>query len=302
MGIEPAYMHTDIYDAYLQATEWRNDVIYVAPDSHVWTGTDGTIGGNIAWAKDCTHLIGMCPGTRGGGNRARFGHSTGTAANMLTVSGHNNLFKNLYWMHGSSVGGASDVTCMTVSGSRNVFDCCHIASPMDPTQGADADLAPLVVSGSQNYFKDCQIGVTNAVRHGSGNTASVKLEITGGSSNVFENCIFLMGAASASPFFVDVTYAGAAASQVLAYFLNCQFVNCGRADLYSLTYGVNMTPALAKENILYFDNRCSFVGVDDVVAATREDTVWWGGSGANADVTAIGDDIGLGLAMHPNVS
>jgi len=97
-----------------------------------------------------------------------------------------------------------------------------------------------------------------------------------------------------------VTYAGVAASQVLAYFLNCQFLNCGRADLYSLTYGVNMTPALAKENLLYFDNRCSFVGVDDIVAQNREDTIYWGGAGANPDTAAIGDDINLGMAQMIN--
>jgi len=216
-------------------------------------------------------------------------------ANFITVSGSSNIFHALYWMHGSATGGASDVTAWTISGSRNVFNLCSPAGPMDATQAASANYAGVVLSGSLNHFKDCAFGAANALRR---TTASTNLKISGGSWNVFENCTFFMGAAAATPYFINVSDAGVTGSVFRAIFLNCRFLNAGRADIYKLTVGIQMTPAYTTENHLFFDNRCTMYGVTDIVAAANEGQIIWGGAGASPDSVAIGDDLNLGIAQY----
>jgi hypothetical protein len=52
---------------------------------------------------------------------------------------------------------------------------------------------------------------------------------------------------------------------------------------------------------LFFDNRCTFVNVDDIVATGSSAKISWGGAGANPDTGAIADRKQLGIAQIPVV-
>lgn len=291
--------NTGPYGPYNASVTYRNDVTLVAPDSHTWYGDSDTAGAALTWSKYCTHMIGMAPFSKGGGPRSRFGHSGYTMANFMTMSGWNNLFKNLYWMHGSSTGGASDVTVATISGAYSRFESCHFGGPNDQTQASSANYAQIVSSGSQNYFKDCLFGGMNAIHRDAANTI---LKLTGGQGLVFEDCIFWSRSAATTPYFINVSAASTGGCW-RAIFLNCQFINMTPLDgSYQLAVGIVSTPTAADENYLYFDNRCSFAGCTDVIVNGQEGIVYWGSAGSNPDTTAIGDDKALGLAQNPESS
>lgn len=300
-NINPELIHTDTWAAYRHTTTYRNDVIMVAPDSHTWVGDNGVAGAALTWAKSCTHMIGMAPFSKGGGMRSRFGHSGYTMANFVTISGHSNLWANLYFMHGSSTGGASDVTTLTVSGARNVFKGCHFAGPNDQTQASSANYKQLVLSGTQNYFKDCSFGGFNAIHRDAANCI-LNLPASGGQGNVFEDCIFWSRTADTDPYFINMS-GSTTGGCWRAIFLNCQFINMTPLHgSYAMAVAIASTPTEGDENYLFFDNRCTFAGCTDIIANGKEGIVVWGGAGANPDTTAIGDDKALGLAQNPEQS
>lgn len=292
---------TKLSEAEAACTTKQNDVILVTPESHLWYGDDDTAGAALTWDKHNTHMIGMAPFSKGGGMRSRFGHSGYTMANFMTVSGSNNLFKNLYWMHGSSTGTSSDVTLLTLTGHRNIFAGCHFGGPNDQTQASSANYAQIVITGGQqNYFKDCLFGGMNSVHRDAANTI-LKLNTGQNANNVFEDCVFWSRAAATTPYFINIAAAATTGGCWRAIFLNCQFINLTTLHgSYDLAVAIASTAAESDENYLYFDNRCSFAGVTDIIADAAEEIIWWGGAGPNPDSAAIGDDINLGLAQHAN--
>ena len=288
---------TGPYGPYNACVTYENDVVLVANDAHTWVGDSGVEGDALTWSKYCTHMIGLAPFSKGGGPRARFSHSGYAMANFLTMSGWNNLFKNLYWMHGSATGGASDVTLATISGAYSVFERCHFGGPNDQTQASDADYAQIVSSGSQNYFKDCLFGGMNAIHRDAANTI---LKFSGGGGVVFEDCIFWSRSAATSPYFINISSTSTGGIW-RAIFLNCQFINMSTLHgSWDLAVGITSTPGESDENYLYFDNRCSMAGVTDIIADANEEMVKWGGAGASPDTSAINDRVNLGIAGIPN--
>ena len=276
----------------------RNDTILITPESHVWYGDTHSTGEALTWDKQNTHMVGLSPYTKGGAMRSRFGHSGAIMANFMTISGSNNMLANLYWMHGSSTGAAADVNMMTYTGHRNVARGCHFSGPNDTTQSASANYTGFILSGTSthNYFKDCLFGGFNAVKRGA--NAQLTLSTTG-AGNVFEDCLFICGAAGTTTEFIDWSAATGALGTTTAFFLNCQFVNSYPRALIADAI-VIPTLTEASDSLLYFDSRCQFVGVSDITVSGKEDLVWMGHTypSYNQGTTAP-DWKQLGLAGHP---
>lgn len=295
--------HIDVtgpYKSYIKCTTYGNDVVVVMPDSHTWYGDSDTVSTVLTWAKYCTHMIGMAPFSKGGGPRARFGHTGYTMANFFTMSGWNNLFQNLYWMHGSATGGASDLVCGTVTGAYNVFKQCHFGGPNDATQAATAGYKTLMLTGSQNYFKDCLFGSQNAVRRAAANTI---LDLSSGSNNVFEDCLFTSSSnGSTAPYFINVSAVAGASGVHRAIFLNSQFVHCGPASGSDLAVAIVGTILESSYEYLYFDNRCSFSGVTNLIVEGKEGIIRWGAAGTSSDTSALNDRLGVGIAKNPETT
>lgn len=293
--------HTKISQAEAAMTTKRNEILLITPESHVWYGESDVATASLTWDKHNTHIVGMAPFSKGGGCRARFGHSGSSMASFMALSGSNNLLKNLYWMHGSSDGTSADLNLMTLTGHRNVFEGCHFGGPNDATQAVQAAYAQMIFTGAQqNYFKDCLFGGMNSV-HRTGANTILKLNTGQNTNNVFENCVFWSRAAATTPYFINLAAAATTGGCYRAIFLNCQFMNLTNLHgSYDLAVGIKTTATEGDENYLYFDNRCSFAGITHLIADNAEEMIWWGGAGANSDTTGIGDDIALGLAQHYN--
>lgn len=272
--INDANFHTYISKAEAAMVSGRNDVCVVLPGSNPWRGDLDATAAALTWDKSNTHLVGLDPADAAGYNRARFSHSGYTMANFMTVSGDCNLFKNLRWMHGSSTGGAADVTCITVNGAGNRFENCGFAGPNDATQAASANYNGVIVSGSHNYFKNCMFGSQNDVDRS--NTSSVlKFATTCSSWNVFENCLFRSrsGGGQATAYFINDAVTDTVVDYT-AIFLNCQFLHQGTALTYAILKANNASRKL------YFDARCTFANVGDIVNATEQAQIHCGAGGA----------------------
>lgn len=295
--------HIDVtgpYASYTKCTTYGNDVVVVMPDSHTWVGDAGVAGTVLTWAKYCTHMMGMAPFSKGGGPRARFGHTGYTMANFLTVSSWDSLFQNLYWMHGSATGGANDLICVTVSGAYNIFKDCHFAGPNDATQAATAGYKTISLTGSQNYFKNCLIGGQNAVRRAAANSL---LNIATGANNVFEDCLFTSSSnGNTTPYFINISGLAAASGVHRAIFLNTQFVHCGPASGSDLAVAIVSTGLESSYEYLYFDNRCSFSGVTNLIVEGKEGIIRWGAAGTSSDTSALNDRLGVGIAKNPETT
>ena len=292
--INEANLHTSISAAEAASVTARNDVVLVTPDSHAWKG-DLDVGGEaLTWDKTSTHVLGLSPTSKAGYNRARFSHSGYTMANFMTVSGDDNCFKNLRFMHGSSTGGASDITCVTVSGAGNRFENVAFAGPNDATQAASANYLGVSLSGSHNYFKNCMFGSVNDVDRSAANTM---LNFTTGCGgwNIFEDCVFRSrsGGGQSTAYFINDKVTDTVVDYT-AIFLNCKFLHQGTA------LAVGITKAANTSRKLFFDNQSTFSNVTDVIADARAGEVWWGGGGANPDGAAAYDGLYLGLARVVN--
>lgn len=292
-GVTSGSIYTSIYQAENSRTTGRNDTILVTPESHAWRGDADATGAALTWDKTNTHIIGLSPTSKAGYNRARFSHSGYTMANFMTVSGDDNCFKNIRFMHGSSTGGASDVTCITVSGAGNRFEKVAFAGPNNATQAASNNYKGINISGSHNYFKDCMFGSVNDVDR-SGTGAILYFAAACGAWNIFENCVFRSrsGGGQAGAFFITDAVTDTVVDYT-AIFLNCQFIHAGT----DLTLAISKAANASRK--LYFDNRCTFVGVTDIVADARNAEVLWGAAGSSPDGSALNDKLYLGIGQTP---
>lgn len=289
-----ANLHTYVSEAEAAMVTQRNDVMLVTPASHAWRGDAHATATLLTWDKSNTHMLGMDPAPLAGYSRARFSHSSYTMANFMTVSGDCNKFKNLRWMHGSSTGGASDVTCITVSGAGNVFENCAFAGPNNATQAAASAYRGVVVSGSHNYFKNCMFGSVNDVDRSAAN-ALLQFITTCGAWNIFENCVFRSrsGGGQTTAIFIDDACT-ATVQDYTGIFLNCQFIHKGSG---TGNLAVGITKAANTSRYLYFDNRCSFVGVSNIVTSGQEASILWGSAGTGPDQAAAFDNKHAGVAQ-----
>lgn len=288
-----ANLHTSIWKAETALVTQRNDVVLVTPESHTWLGDLGATVTTLTWDKQSTHLLGMDVGGKGGYQRARFAHSVvWTDVALLTVSGASNTFKNLRITHGVNT---HDHTLLDLTGSGNSFINVCFAGPSTAAQALSTDYLPVKVSGSHNYFKDCVFGTANAVYREGINSL---LYLSGaGSFNIFEDCIFTDISSLTTPFFIN--WASSETTRPNAIFLNCQFIHGRPVTSSNFVYAITDTSHL--NNRLFFDNRCTFVNVDDIVATGSSAKISWGGAGANPDTGAIADRKQLGISQAPVV-
>lgn len=243
-------LHTTVVDAYSAAgvKNGNNNTIFLTPDSHSQTAA-------LAFNKNMTHLVGMYPEAFQN-QRSRLTQAA-VLASFVAVSGYGNLFKNLYFQYGE-VTSSSNLNCLTDTGGRNSYINCHFligdAAMLD---SANFDLIRL--GSNEIYFKNCFFG-GDTVAMTNGNLVEFQASADPPRS-VFENCIFLMYADAADPFFLK-TVAGL--GRCLIIFKGCQFINVGT----TLNYGIDGT-GLGNAKMV-FDQNCSFHGVTAPIAAAHE--------------------------------
>ena len=239
--IPASRLHTSILDAYdaVGRKNATNSVVVVSPDSH-------SLAASPTFDKNMTHIVGNYPPTRMN-MRARFEMSTAFTP-MLTISGYGNLFKNLYFMHGTA---AADLVGLLITGHRNTFENVHFLSPQNALQGSESGWIGIHLNTvAETYFKNCFFG-NNTIAQDEASTL-FKMS-TGCGVAIFENCVFMqritIGQTDPYLFTIDNT-----TDTGLCIFKNCDFI----ADPGHGTPAVAFKFSGSAKGRAMFDGRCQF--------------------------------------------
>ena len=277
-----------ITQAYSQATAGNNDVIFIVGNG----GTTATqrLTATLTWAKNATHMIGLTAPSLFA-QRARISNLTTATAEinpMMTVSASGCIFGNFSFFQG--VGQSSTAEqLVTITGSRNYFSRVHFGG-MGATAssgGAAAATSYCIkfdTGGSENLFEDCVIGL-DTVQRTAANASVLFAAGAGATRNVFRNCIFPMDGLNANtPYFIDAS--GAASVDRDNIWQNCYFYNAINSGATALSVGIN--PPTGNGTLVL--DKCTSVGL----------TAW---SGASSYVYATSPtataSAGGGLGTHP---
>jgi hypothetical protein len=198
----------------------RHDaVIYIAGSSSL------SLGAELVWDKNYTHLVGLCAPTMVG-QRARIFATAGNLdlTPLITVSATGCIVKNLYIFHG--VDDADALVNVQVSGQRNYFENVHFAGAGHTSNAIDG-AASLNLNGSaaENTFVNCTIGVDTVVAA----TGVTCLLLDGGTAtlhttrNIFKGCNFVLKAGAAGCSFIELMQITAIDRYTI--FDNCLFIN-----------------------------------------------------------------------------
>lgn len=278
---------TTISGAYALCTDKAGDVIYVLNDGNSSGSVRESAG--LVWAKDNTHLVGLCAPALN--QRSRVTPTSGTTdvdafTPMLTVSGIGNIFHNISFVQGNSEDAKASVGILC-SGERNYFSNISVLTGQHANQGDEAGTIWVHLTGDENVFEKCYIGTDTIAR--SAANSSVKFgtgaleEVT---RNVFRDCIFPMYADAASPFFINA--ANVADAQRWNLFERCNFINTGTSTLAAaVNWAANAGGYLCLKD-------CAFYGMTNVTAADSSVVLMYGTSGAS--VVDVGHYKGVDIA------
>ena len=255
--------------AYAKCTSGYGDTVYLLNDGGT-TGTARDVA--ITWAKNNTHLVGLCaPGLN---QRARISPpSTDTDVDAytpyITLSATGCVFANFSVFQGNSEDGKASVG-IKVTGHRNYFNNVGTITAAHANQADEASYQ-LQVTGSENVFDYCYIGQDTAAA--GNNAAYANLRFGSGADdeatrNIFRNCYFPMFADDTEPCFVRVV--GLTDIQRWNLFESCTFINTGTSTLDAAV----VTPGSVTGKLFFKD--CAFYGMTNVTAADNSDVQIYG--------------------------
>ena len=291
-GLSPDRAMDTVSAAYALAVDKRGDVIYLLNDGN----TSGTARetATITWAKDNTHLVGLCAPSMIS-QRSRISPPTSQTTIVtpqLTVSGDGCFFANIAFFEGTSEDSVAS-ECIRVTGSRNVFYNVAMMNMGDATNGHSGDETTSchlkISGGGENLFVECYIGLDTAAR--SDSNANVEF-LSATTRNIFRRCVFPAMADNAGVLFIKAD--GSGDIDRFALFDNCIFHNAINSTATTMTAAMNVH-ASAGGTIIVKD--CMLIGATD-----------WNASDSSVikllchsyDTTT--DDLNMGLGTNVDVS
>lgn len=219
-GKSPSQAFATVAAAHSAATANQNDVVLLYSESNTPASTTDYQSATLTWSKDLTHLIGVGPPTMFS-QRSRIAQlSTATGVSpLMDVTADGCIFRNFQVFHG--VADATSLVALRVTGTRNVFEGCHIAGMGDATMVTAGAASLKIDGGSENVFRGCVIGLDTISRDQ--NTNGEIWFDSGASRNFFEDC--LIDAYISNAGYEHVTVNDATAIDRGTYFKNCLFMS-----------------------------------------------------------------------------
>ncbi len=234
--------------AYAKCVANQNDTVLV-----VGGATSNTLSAALNWAKNYTHLVGVCAPTRAGQRARIFQLSTLTGASpLITVSASGCVFKDLYIFQG--VNDNTSLINVSVTGGRNYFENVHFAGGGHATQAVDGGASLKLDGAEENTFVRCTIGV-DTIAAGDG-MAGLLLDGEA-HRNVFEACNFTLWAGHAGAIFAEV--ADATGIDRYTIFRDCLFLNTSATGM---TQAFAIPAGMGAPRRIYLHN-CSLHGATD---------------------------------------
>ena len=243
--------------AYNKCTANQNDtVFYIAGSSSL------TLSAALTWAKNYTHLIGICAPTFAAQRARIFQLSTLTGASpLVTVSATGCIFKNLYTFQG--VNDATSLINYSVTGGRNYFENVHFAGGGHVTQAINGGASLLLNGAEENTFVNCTIGVDTVAAA----TGMVGLLFDGEAHrNLFKECLFTLYAGHTGAAFVEVV--DGTGIDRYNIFDNCLFVN-SNLDNFTMASAFVIPAFAANDSSRLLLKDCMVLGATKLDASDR---------------------------------
>jgi len=220
-GRSPADSFKTLARALDRAVANQNDIVFLFAESNTAGSTTDYQSSTLDWNKDMVHLIGVNAGSPfSQRSRVAFTSAYNTASNLFTVSAKVCYIANVEFFAG--VAGTSPTGCMQVTGSRNVFENCHIAG-IGHNNNDIAGAYSLYLNGVEEIrFKDCRIGL-NAIDAGSQANSEILMANTV-KNVIFQNTLIYRRIEHATNHPL-VKVAAATSLDELVLFDNCQFIS-----------------------------------------------------------------------------
>lgn len=275
-GKSPDQAFLTLAYAYSKLTADQNDILFL-----IGGASGATISDTLTWAKDYTHLIGLCaPGIN---RRARI-TTTGTdsAVAGLVVSASGCIFANFRISQETSLAAIGNIE---VTGARNYFSDVDIQMPIGTLALASATAYALKLNGAEECrFERCVIGIDTVVR-----TATQILLIDGDAKRIeFVDCDFVSASETAANVMVKINDTSAL-DRYLKFKGECVFSNFSVNHVVTLTQAFSI-PASCQTSDIIIGSLCNLVGIAEWDADDRAGT--WIGAPTGAAATQ-------GIAVKP---
>ena len=221
-GLAPDEALATLAAAYAKCTANQHDTIfYIAGSSSM------TLTAALDWAKNYTHLVGICAPTEIAQRARIFQLSTLTGASpLLTVSASGCIMKNFYIFQG--VADNTSLINVSVTGGRNYFENVHFAGGGHATQAVNGGASLKLDGAEENTFVNCTIGVDTV----DAATGMMGILFDGEAHrNMFRNCVVRIRAGNAGAGFVEVVDATGIDRDNT--FIDCLFLNNSATSLTS---------------------------------------------------------------------
>lgn len=217
----------NIEAAYAKCTTLKNDVVLL-----VANGTANTTTAQLAWAKNYTHLVGLCSPSVEPRSIVASAAALATTPFVL-VSGSGCVIKNVTFSHNTT--DALGLVCVSVTGSHNYFSNVHFSGGMGTN--AITGARSLSIDGDSNRFDRCRIGQDSAALP---NGAAGLVFLTDAAHNEFDDCMFLVTTAGTT--YAHVLITAAADIGAANIFRRCLFINHGAGvQAEAFTIGAALT-------------------------------------------------------------
>lgn len=244
-----------IATAYGKCVSGRGDVVCLVggPGSDGGTNNTNRLSANFDWAKDNTHLIGLCAPTMVS-QRSRIA-SASTPVDFtpfFTISADGCRFENVMFFDAAT----TNPQCVKVTGQRNYFNNVHFAGMGAATGADDATACSLFLSGGdENTFDNCYIGLDTIER----STTNAEIMLEGGATrNIFRDCFIASFADNAGHLFVKID--GSGDIDRFVYFKNCFFYNAIESTGTAMTQAMNVHNTCGGMVIIH---DCGMIGATD---------------------------------------
>lgn len=247
--------------AYSLATAGKNDVIVIVGDGT--TAATQRLTETLTWAKDATHLVGMCASSLIG-QRARISHAstapTTVFSPMVSVTANGCTFANFSIFEGFNPGSSTACITWQDSGNRNAYLNVNIQGMAGtgtyPTGDNASSTNLRLLGGGERLFSHCAIGVDTIPR----TAANASVWASGAAArDTFEDCIFPMYAnasGGSNPCFI----AGSGSNALNRWML---FNRCGFLNAMNISPVQAVAAAIisATPNGTFVLSRCYATGV-----------------------------------------
>lgn len=242
-----------ILAAYNKCTANQHDVVaYIAGSS------SETLSAAFTWAKNFTHLFGICAPTRAAQRARIFQLSTLTAASPLfNITATGCIFKDFYICQ--AVNDATSLVNVQVTGGRNYFENVHFAGGGHAAHAIDGGASLKLNGAEENTFVNCTIGVDTIAAA----TGMAGILFDGEARrNRFIGCDLTMYAGHAGAIFAEV--ADATGIDRYNIFRDCIFSNTASTAMTE-AFAI---PAMGAPKRIYLMN-CALHGATDWDANDR---------------------------------